>query len=212
MNRMADLGVGALTTHELLAIAISKVPEDVDDALEIGAKLVRLCGQSISQVPKISVNSWKEIGLSDFDIARIIALMEIGRRSAEGGRGDNLIIDEPIKAFELCKDLINATQEHFVILLLDTKNQLIQRVPLHKGTINSSIVGIKEIFTEAVKFGAVSFIAVHNHPSGDPTPSQEDINVTRRIQEAGKLLEINLLDHVIIGHQKFASLQSLGLM
>lgn len=210
IDRLRNLGIKSLSVPELLALAISATPDDVDDALEIGAMLVKDCGHKVSEVPKISLNAWIQIGISEFDSIRFSALMEIGRRSVESGKGERILVNGPEQAAEICKDLAEAKEEHFDILLLDSKNQLIQRVPLHKGTVNASLVGVKELYREAVRYGAVSVIAVHNHPSGDPTPSPEDIEVTRKLKEAGRLLEIDLLDHIIIGGNKHQSLQRLG--
>jgi len=96
--------------------------------------------------------------------------------------------------------------------LLDAKNQLIRRADVHIGTANSSLVGAREVFREAVKDGAVGIIVAHNHPSGDPTPSPEDVAVTRQLRDAGKLLDIPLLDHVIIGESRHVSLRRMGLL
>lgn len=212
LARFRKLGPGSMSVPELLAVAISATPEDVDDALEVGARLVIGCGHRIAEIPKISKIIWDEVGLTEFEILRFNALMEIGRRTVESGKGERLVVSGPDDVVAICQDLCEAKEEHFDILLLDSKNQLIQRVPLHKGTINASLVGVRELYREAVRYGAVSVIAVHNHPSGDPTPSPEDIAVTKKIREAGKILEIDLLDHVIIGGNKTQSMQRLGVI
>lgn len=102
------------------------------------------------------------------------------------------------------------THEYFVCLYLNTKNQVLHKHTVFIGSLNSSIVHPREIFKEAFKRSAASFICVHNHPSGDPTPSREDIEVTQRLFECGKLIGIQLLDHLVIGDQKFVSLKEKG--
>ena len=101
-------------------------------------------------------------------------------------------------------------QEHFVALFLNTKNQIIHQQTIFIGSLNASIVHPREVFREAVKRSAASIIVAHNHPSGDPTPSQEDIQVTKRLNESGKMIGIDLLDHIIIGDRKFISLKEKG--
>src|SRR5690625_6845157 len=108
------------------------------------------------------------------------------------------------------EDMRTLKQEHFVVLFLPTKNQVIHRKTIFIGSLNSSIVHPREVFREAVRRSAASIICIHNHPSGDPTPSQEDIHVTRRLVESGKIVGIEVLDHLIIGNRKFVSLKEKG--
>ena len=102
-------------------------------------------------------------------------------------------------------------QEHFRVLLLDTRNRLLRTVDVYQGSLNTSAIRVGEVFRDAVRINAASIIVAHNHPSGDPTPSPEDISVTRAIVEAGKLLDIEVLDHLIIGRNRYVSLKSKGL-
>jgi DNA repair protein RadC len=102
------------------------------------------------------------------------------------------------------------SQEHFVCLYLNTKNQVLHKQTVFIGSLNASIVHPREVFKEAFKRSAASLICFHNHPSGDPSPSREDIEVTKRLSECGKILGIELLDHLIIGEQKFVSLKEKG--
>jgi DNA repair protein RadC len=96
-------------------------------------------------------------------------------------------------------------------MLLDTRNQMVKLVEVYRGSLNSSLIRVSEVFKEAVRANAAAIIVVHNHPSGDPTPSPEDISVTRAIVQAGKLLDIEVLDHIVVGKNKFISLKSRGL-
>jgi len=102
-------------------------------------------------------------------------------------------------------------QEHFVLLYLDTRNRVLDRETLYKGSLNTSLVRTGEVFRGAVRRQCGAIIVAHNHPSGDPTPSAEDIALTRRLVDAGKLLEVDVLDHVIIGHNRFVSLRERAL-
>ena len=103
-------------------------------------------------------------------------------------------------------------KEHFKIVMLDTKNQIIATEEVSIGNLNSSIVHPREVYKEAIKRSSASIILVHNHPSGDPTPSKEDINITRRLVECGELLGIRVLDHVIIGKKKHISLKEMEIL
>ena len=101
-------------------------------------------------------------------------------------------------------------KEIFKALLLDTKNQIIKIVDVSMGSLNSSIVHPREVFSEAVKYGSNSIIFVHNHPSGDPTPSAEDLQTTQRLEKAGSILGIKVLDHIVVGDGKFVSFKEKG--
>ena len=103
-------------------------------------------------------------------------------------------------------------KEHFICLFLNTKNQLIAQETLSVGTLNASLVHPREVFRAAIKCSSASLICVHNHPSGDPTPSPEDVALTKRLVEAGELVGIDVLDHIVIGEQQFISLKEQGLM
>ena len=96
-------------------------------------------------------------------------------------------------------------------MLLDTRNRMVKLVEVYRGSLNSSLIRVSEVFKEAVRANAAAIIVVHNHPSGDPTPSPEDISVTHAIVQAGKLLDIEVLDHIVVGKNKFISLKSRGL-
>ena len=113
--------------------------------------------------------------------------------------GDRALTGRPEAIVAMFAHLEDERKEHFIAVLLDTKNQVITHQTIHIGTVSASIVGVREFFRPAVQHGATSVIAVHNHPSGNPEPSPEDIAVTRTLEEAGRILEIPLLDHIIIG-------------
>lgn len=140
-----------------------------------------------------------------------MAALELGRRIHQLVYEERYVIRFPEDAANLLmEDMRFLSQEHFVCLYLNSKNQVIHKRTVFIGSLNSSIVHPREVFKEALKRSAASFICVHNHPSGDPTPSSEDIDVTRRLNECGQLIGIELLDHIVIGDQKFVSLKEKG--
>lgn len=110
------------------------------------------------------------------------------------------------------EDMRHMEQEQLYVMLLNTKNVLIKDILMSKGTVNASIASPREIFIQALRYQAVSIILVHNHPSGDPTPSQEDCHLTRRVQEAGSLIGIQLMDHIIIGDNSYSSFRKEGML
>ena len=105
------------------------------------------------------------------------------------------------------QDLRHLTREQVILVMLDTKNKIIKDMVISTGTVNTSIMPIREVFIQALKYEAVNIILLHNHPSGDPTPSAEDLRVSKRIQEAGNFIGITLMDHIIIGDNKYISLK-----
>ncbi len=149
-------------------------------------------------------------GLDSFEILRANALIELGRRYANSGKGPVTAIEGPEDVFELLDHLKSEKKEHFVAVLLDAKNKILRTAVIHIGTLTSSVVGPREVFREAIRDGASSIIVAHNHPSGDPTPSPEDFEVTKLLVEVGEILDIPVLDHVIIGERGFRSLQRIG--
>lgn len=141
----------------------------------------------------------------------ILAAIELGRRMHQYRPTENYTIRSPEDGADyIMEDMRLLKQEHFVALFLNTKNQVIHRQTIFIGSLNASIVHPREVFREAIKRSAASIIVAHNHPSGDPTPSQEDIQVTKRLADTGKLIGIEVLDHLIIGDGKFVSLKEKG--
>ena len=121
-------------------------------------------------------------------------------------------ISSPEEMVHHLKDISHLAQEVFIVLCLNTKNRLIQRHLVSLGTLNSSLVHPREVFRPAIQDGAASIVVAHNHPSGDPAPSSEDIRITRKLIEAGRQIGIGVLDHLIIGSEDFVSLREAGLV
>ncbi|MBY9079542.1 DNA repair protein RadC [Paenibacillus sp. HN-1] len=137
-------------------------------------------------------------------------LLEILKKIMQDG--EPKVLNNPQAVFENVGDLITLFQEHFVVLFLDTKNRMIKRKTIFVGSLNAAIVHPREVFKAAIENSAASIICVHNHPSGNPTPSQEDILLTKRLVNVGELVGIDVLDHVVVGREGFVSLKERGLM
>ena len=210
-ERMALVGAQALSKAELLAILL-RVGMEGENAVAMGHRLlvefeglIGLHRASFEQLCRVK-------GLGPAKAAQIKAAIELGRRLREEDPDARTPIHSPEDVAGLVQYEMSAlTQEHLWVLLLDTRNQVLGIDKLYKGSLNASSVRIGEIFRSAIQRNAAALIVVHNHPSGDPKPSPEDIALTRALVQAGKLLDIDLLDHVVIGQGRYASLKELGL-
>lgn len=153
-------------------------------------------------------------GVGPAAAARLLASLEIGRRWASWPASERPIIATPEDVVRICGPQFRGLdREHFWALALNTKNQLLRTVEVSIGSLNASIVHPRELYKEAIRLSAASIVVVHNHPSGDPTPSGADLQLTRRLIKAGDVIGIELLDHVIIGDGgAHASVRDLGLM
>jgi DNA repair protein RadC len=164
---------------------------------------------SLQGIADSSVEELSQVnGIGPAKAAQLKAAFDLGRRieaAPRPGRGGVTSPEDVVKA--VAGDLKGKKREHFLALLLDTRNRLIRTATVSMGSLDSSIVHPREVFKEAIKASAASVIFVHNHPSGDPEPSHDDIELTRRLVEAGKLLGIVVLDHVIVGDGAYLSLK-----
>lgn len=152
-------------------------------------------------------------GLGKQRIAQIKALKEISKRLYNPQSIQRYKISAPLDVYTYVKaDLMYEQVEHFMILLLNTKNQVTNKEHISTGTLNASIVHPREIFNPAIKKNANSIILIHNHPSGDPVPSNEDIEITNRLIDAGNLLGIRVLDHIVIGFDRYISFKEENLI
>ncbi len=214
LARLKTLGMQAMLPMELLAYAVSKDDEEVDRWLGVSREMM-LAGRKLRKFADLSADELaRSFDLDEATARRLVAMFTLGRKVGVAGKGELEIetITDPQDVADLLDDLRHERQEHFVAIYLDSKSVILRVATIHIGTANASIVGLREIFREAVREGAVSLIVAHNHPSGDPEPSTEDIEVTAKIKEAGQLLDIQLLDHVIIGERRFVSLNRQKLM
>ncbi|MEI7577855.1 MAG: DNA repair protein RadC [Armatimonadota bacterium] len=214
LARLKTLGMQAMLPMELLAFAVSKSDDEVDRWLGVSREMM-LAGRKLRKFADLSADELQRaFDLDEPTAKRLVAMFTLGRKVGVAGKGELEIetITDPQDVADLLDDLRHERQEHFVAIYLDSKSVILRVATIHIGTANASIVGLREIFREAVREGAVSLIVAHNHPSGDPEPSTEDIEVTAKIKEAGQLLDIQLLDHVIIGERRFVSLNRQKLM
>jgi DNA repair protein RadC len=147
-------------------------------------------------------------GVGEAKAAQILAAMELGKRLAATLPHERAKVHSPADVANLLMlEMGLLQQEHLRTVLLDTKNQVIRVVTVYAGSLNTAVVRVGEVFREAIRANSASIIVVHNHPSGDPTPSPEDVRMTEMLVDAGKLLDIEVLDHVVIGHNRYVSLK-----
>jgi DNA repair protein RadC len=210
-ERLANIGPAALSNSELIAILLGSGIRG-QNAVQLGQALLMDLG-GVADLPKISYKELcKRRGIGRAKAAQLIAAIELGRRISISTPDDRPRIQSPDDAANLLLYEMGALeQEHLRVLLLNTRNECLDTVEVYRGSLNSSLIRVGEIFREAIKQNAAAVIIAHNHPSGDPTPSPEDIAVTRAIVDAGKLVDIEVLDHLVIGHNRFISLKAKGL-
>ncbi|MFB9327250.1 DNA repair protein RadC [Paenibacillus aurantiacus] len=211
-ERMMTVGAEALSHAELLAILL-RTGTKRESAVLLAARILKECG-NLRGLVDMSVEELTAIrGIGPAKAVQLLAGIELGRRLAKSRQGELPAIRKPQDAAELVMDEMRyLKKEHFVCLFLNTKNQVIVKETLSVGTLNASLVHPREVFRAAIKCSSASIVCVHNHPSGDPTPSPEDIAMTRRLKEAGELVGIDVLDHLVIGDNRFVSLKEQGLM
>ncbi|MFZ1396233.1 MAG: DNA repair protein RadC, partial [Candidatus Promineifilaceae bacterium] len=151
-------------------------------------------------------------GVGQAQAARLQAALELGRRVLQADPGEQPVIHAPADAANLLMyEMMNLTQEHLRVILLNTRNRVIGIPTVYVGSLNTSVVRLAEVFKPAIINNAAAVIVVHNHPSSDPSPSPEDVNVTRQLVQAGEMLSIPVLDHIILGRHRFVSLKERGL-
>jgi DNA repair protein RadC len=210
-ERLARLGPQVLTNAELLAILL-RVGVQGENAVQVGQRLLRAFGD----LGGLHRADYEEVchqrGIGPAKAAQIKAAIELGRRMTLLSPEDRPAIHSPADAAALVQYEMSAfEQEHLRVLLLDTRNRVLHIEDLYRGSLNSSQVRVGELFKSAVRRNAAAIIIVHNHPSGDPSPSPDDVALTRAIVQAGKLLDIEVLDHLVIGSGRFVSLKERGL-
>ncbi|PWW19643.1 DNA replication and repair protein RadC [Cytobacillus oceanisediminis] len=209
-ERFVQNGPQSLSNHELIAILLRTGTKE-ESVLQLSNRLLTqfeglrlLKDASLDEITAIK-------GIGTAKAIQLLAAVEIGRRISNLAYDDRYIIRSPEDgANYVMNDMRFLSQEHFVCLYLNTKNQVLHKQTIFIGSLNASIVHPREVFKEAFRRSAASIICIHNHPSGDPTPSREDIEVTKRLAEAGKIIGIDVLDHLIIGENKFVSLKEKG--
>ena len=193
---------------EILSIILGTKPEIIKEAVaEYNSVPNFINNYSVEDILKIK-------GLGKGTITKLEALWELYNRFSINKKLEkNYIISKPEDIYDLVKDDMKYfEQEHFRILMLNTKNILINIKDIFIGASDSSVIETRKVFKEALKYNAKNITICHNHPSGDPNPSKEDVNISLRIKEAGKIIGIDLLDHIIIGDNRFVSLKYKGII
>ena len=211
-ERMAQYGPEAMSTVELLAILL-RVGSRGESAIRLAERLLAECGGLVgmakARIPQLS--ALPGIGLAK--AAEIKAAFELGKRLATSVEGPRAVIRNASDAAALMmEELRHREQECLAAIFLDTRNQVIRARVLTVGTLTGSPAHPREVFKEALAHGCASLILCHNHPSGDPTPSRDDIALTGRLAQAGEIMGIPLLDHLIVGDGRFVSLKEAGRM
>jgi DNA repair protein RadC len=210
-ERLAKLGPQSLTTAELLAILL-RVGMVGESAVQVGQRLLQTFG-GITGLHRASFDELSnQKGIKLAKAAQIKAAIELGRRLVRESPDEGSIVHSPADAAEMVQyEMGVLEQEELRIMLLDTRNRVTHIETVYRGSVNSSQVRIAEIFKAAIRRNATNLIVIHNHPSGDPTPSPDDVAITRAILQAGELLDVKLLDHIIVGNGRFVSLKERGL-
>ena len=210
-ERLQHYGASALSNAELLAILL-RTGIKGENVINLSTRLLVDCGGLVG-LSKTGFSQLSAIkGVGPAKTCQLKAALELGRRLTISSPDERPQMTNPSDAANLLMlEMGSLEQEQLRVILLDTKNYLISAPTIYQGSAHTAVIRIGEIFKEAVREQATSTIIIHNHPSGDPTPSPEDVHVTERIIEAGRLLDIEVLDHIIIGNQRYVSMKERGL-
>lgn len=222
-ERLRSLGARALSPRELLALLIETGTPGGEgrtrrSALDLAAELLHHFSggsgrESLRRIMNASVTEISQVpGIGPAKAAKILAALDLGRRAAEEERPERNRVSSPRDVYERMRLVLrDLPHEEFHVLLLNTQNQVTRDLQVTRGTLDASLVHPREVFRSAISEAAASVILVHNHPSGDPTPSAEDRAVTRELRAAGETVGIEVLDHVIIGEGRYVSFVESGL-
>lgn len=200
-------GPESLSDAELLAVLL-RTGTKGNNVLELSRRILQASGgESLSALHDFTRERFCKIkGVGRVKAIQMVCLLELSRRIAKADAEEKLCFSSPASiARYYMEDMRHLKQEHMKLLMLNTKSMLIGEKDIYKGTVNASLVNPREIFIEALQKEAVSIILLHNHPSGDPSPSSMDISTTDRIRKAGEFIGIELLDHIIIGNNCYIS-------
>lgn len=211
-EKMLKNGAEALTTAELLAVLL-RTGTDSMSAVDLATFLLARSGGLLGLTERSAHELCEIRGIGPAKAAEIKAAVEIGRRLSCEVSGPRQVINCPTDIYELLKERMRYyDREHFQAVFLNTKHHVLAVETISVGSLNSSIVHPRELFKNSIKRSAAALVIAHNHPSGDPSPSAEDIAITRRLVEAGNIIGIQLLDHIIIGESSFVSLKEQGII
>jgi DNA repair protein RadC len=208
-ERLLDSGPGVLTDADLVAVLFGTGGPG-EGILELSARITAAI--PLRQLHRVPVEELLLVkGMGQARAAQLLAAAELGRRLWPDGEAAALVRG-PETVFDLTRDIRSANREHFVGFYLNSRNQVLRREIISLGSLNASIVHPREVYQPAIAVSAASLILAHNHPSGDPTPSEEDLAITRRLVEAGRILGIDILDHVVVAKDAYASFKERKLL
>lgn len=211
-EKLEKYGAAVLSDAELLAIIIRSGSKR-DHSIDLAQKVLLLNRRGLAGIHQLSLKELQVInGIGRVKAIQLKSIAELSTRMSKTIALNKINISSPKSIADIyMEELRHLQQEHMKIVLLDTKNNIICDDTISVGTVNASLVNPREVLIHALKNGAVQMIILHNHPSGDSSPSKEDLAITRRISEAGELIGIRLLDHIIIGDNNFVSLRERGI-
>lgn len=205
-EKILNQGVDVLSTSELLAVLL-RTGTRHHNAVDLGNILMRKCGDDLNELSVITLEELCLIdGIGESKACQILAAIELGNRLKKTPLTRKTKVTSPndVVAF-FSAELSSERVEKFIAVFLNTKNEVITWEVISIGSLNASIVHPREVFNRAIKRSAASILAVHNHPSGHVEPSREDINITKRLSEVGQIVGIPMVDHIIIGKDKYYS-------
>jgi DNA repair protein RadC len=206
-ERLLKYGAVTLQTAELLAI-ILRVGTQGENVIELAARLLRDHGGLGGLLTVDAALLSAEHGMGEAKTSQLKAALELGRRLSSLTPGGRSQITSPTDVANLMMlEMGYLAQEQLRVLCLDTKNYVVAQQVVYQGTVNSSVVRVAEVFKPAISRTSPAIVVVHNHPSGDPAPSPEDVRTTEQLRKAGELLDIELLDHIVVGHNCFVSMK-----
>ena len=210
-ERLLTNGVEALSDAELLALVLRSGGRRGETAVDLGRRLLAAFGGVVALRRATLSELTRQEGIGLAAAATIVAALEVGRRATATRIDRGGIFRGSIEVFQHFRSRLTPLQkELFCVLMLDAKHRKIRDVQISEGSLTASIVHPREVFAPAVRDSAAAVILVHNHPSGDPTPSPEDAELTRRLRQAGEILGIRVLDHVIVGAEAHFSFVDAG--
>ena len=215
-ERLAERGADALSHAELIAILLRTGLKGAN-VVEVGTRLVKRFG-TLNALAGASVEDLRqEPGIGRDKAVTLMAAFALARRMAAEIHGETPLLDTPERVADfLREEMRHGDKEQFIVLLLNTRRRLVKKESLSQGTLDTILVHARDVFRSAIAGNAAAIVLAHNHPSGDPTPSEADIKVTRDLIRAGQLLKIELVDHVILGRatqeraKDYSSLRELG--
>lgn len=207
-EKLMQYGAGRLSNSELLAI-ILRSGQKGENVIDLANKILKRCGAE--NLANLTYEELKDFsGLGPAKACEIIACFELGKRILKG-KAAGLYL-KPDDVWKELKDIRVHKKEHFIVFFLDSRNQEIKREVISVGSLNANLVHPREVFEPAVKNLAAQVILAHNHPSGDTEPSEDDLGLNKRLVDAGKILGIEVIDHIIIGKAGFLSFKEKGLL